>query len=223
MGNTLIPARDIQSRASRKAARVLVRSGYIRDESEFLKAFYEADQSMDAYDMNHLFTDRRIIEKALRHLRIEPAPCVVGLFLTHYRDAVRKQLVPDRRLTRLFRELYDRGFKLGVVSDGTVDEQLEQLVRIGIIRFLRVCVFSEDVEVEKPERLIFEKAAHTVGEDPEKIAMVGDDMKRDVQGAKVLGMRTILLRRGNKEHEHAGPADFVISDLYAIMNILRFE
>ncbi len=72
--------------------------------------------------------------------------------------------------------------------------------RLGIGRFFRVRVFSDEVGVRKPEPDIFEAALAGLGLPPERVVHVGDDVDADIAGAKALGMRAVWFNAGRAGH-----------------------
>ena len=92
----------------------------------------------------------------------------------------------------LLAELTERGFTLGVVSNGcgNVDKLCQDF---GYTPFLSVIVDSRRVGLFKPDPAIFQYAAEKLGRDPGEIMMVGDSFDRDVRPAKQIGMKTAWL------------------------------
>jgi len=109
--------------------------------------------------------------------------------------------------TRLYPEtvavleaLRERGFRLGVVSNGTA----------GIARCLEIAGITERVDFvlvsalvgwEKPAREIFLKGLEAVGLEADEVVFVGDDYEADVRGARAVGMEAVLIARAG------GPAE----------------
>jgi HAD superfamily hydrolase (TIGR01509 family) len=93
---------------------------------------------------------------------------------------------------RLLAELVERGFELGVVSNGcgNVDKLC---VDFGYTPFLSTIVDSRCVGVCKPDPAIFALAAEKIGHEPGEVMMVGDSFERDVVPAKQIGMKTAWL------------------------------
>src|SRR3954462_5595144 len=93
---------------------------------------------------------------------------------------------------RLLADLVERGFALGVVSNGcgNVDKLCADF---GYAPFLSVVVDSRRVGLFKPDPAIFRHAAEKLGRDPGEILMVGDSFDRDVRPAKEIGMKTAWL------------------------------
>jgi putative hydrolase of the HAD superfamily len=86
--------------------------------------------------------------------------------------------------------------KLALVADtrpGTATNVLAQHGLAGLFDYLAI---SEIVGVEKPDPLLFQVALDALGIAPVdygRVAMVGNNLERDVAGAKRLGLATIFL------------------------------
>jgi HAD superfamily hydrolase (TIGR01509 family) len=94
---------------------------------------------------------------------------------------------------QLLAALVERGFELGVVSNGCGN--VEKLCAdFGYTRFLSVIVDSRRVGLFKPDPEIFLHAAQKLGGDPGSMMMVGDSFERDVRPAKKAGMKTAWLQ-----------------------------
>jgi HAD superfamily hydrolase (TIGR01509 family) len=105
-------------------------------------------------------------------------------------------VAPVRKATihnaRLLATLAERGFELGVVSNGCGN--VEKLCAdFGYTPFLSVIVDSRHTGLFKPDPAIFLHAAKKLGVVPETMMMVGDSFERDVVPAKKAGMKTAWL------------------------------
>jgi HAD superfamily hydrolase (TIGR01549 family) len=90
--------------------------------------------------------------------------------------------------------------RIGLVSNGQRD--LEEFARHHGLD-VDVCVGSMAHGRVKPHRSIFEAALSALEAAPDEAAMVGDSYADDIEGARALGMRAILLDRdGLHEGEH---------------------
>jgi putative hydrolase of the HAD superfamily len=94
---------------------------------------------------------------------------------------------------QLLATLVERGFVLGVVSNGcgNVDKLCADF---GYTPFLSVIVDSRRVDLFKPDPAIFLHAAGKLGGDPGTMIMVGDSFDRDILPAKKAGMKTAWLK-----------------------------
>jgi HAD superfamily hydrolase (TIGR01549 family) len=89
-------------------------------------------------------------------------------------------------------ELRRRGLKIGLVSNGQRD--LDEFVLHHDL-VVDAAVGSKAHGRIKPHPSIFESALETLGTTPSETAMVGDSFEDDIEGARALGMRAILLDR----------------------------
>ena len=97
--------------------------------------------------------------------------------------------------------LREHGLRIGLVSNGQRD--LEEFAHHHSLD-VDVCVGSMQHGRVKPHRSIFEAALTSLDAQPGEAAMVGDSLADDIEGARALGMRAILLDR---EGLHVGEAD----------------
>ncbi len=78
--------------------------------------------------------------------------------------------------------------------------------------------------VGKPSRPLFEAAVHSMGLEPEAVAMVGDDLTSDVAGAQTAGSLGILVRTGKFREEQLASSevkpDLVVDSVAALPNLL---
>lgn len=112
-------------------------------------------------------------------------------YLHAYRAAWR--LFPGTR--SLLRDLRAQGYRLGLLTNGTEEQQLDKLARTGLDgAFDAVCV-SERIGFQKPDVRAFRTLADAVGVDPAECLFVGDHPEHDVAGARAAGMRAVLADR----------------------------
>lgn len=99
----------------------------------------------------------------------------------------------------LLATLVERGFELGVVSNGCGN--VENLCAdFGYTPFLSLVVDSRRVGLFKPDPAIYLHAAEKLGGDPATIMMVGDSFERDVVPAKTAALKTAWLEGPSPRH-----------------------
>mgnify|MGYP001085265577 CR=1 FL=1 len=89
----------------------------------------------------------------------------------------------------------NRVHRIGLISNTgrSPGRTLRQLLdKFGIFDFFDATVFSDEVGWLKPDQRIFTAAAEKLGIEIGKIIHIGDDLERDVWGAKQAGMRALL-------------------------------
>lgn len=97
--------------------------------------------------------------------------------------------------------LREHGLRVGLVSNGQRD--LEEFARHHRLD-VDACVGSRAHGKVKPHRSIFEAALAALDAAAPEAVMVGDSYADDIEGARALGMRAILLDR---EGAHVGEPD----------------
>ncbi len=193
VGNTLLDASTLRNIALREAAEYLYQRGLVADPEMFCKAYTKVDRTIEGPSVNHLYSGLEIARRAWVATGLRQTPRSLGAFLAVYRQSVRRGIRRKGNLIRLFRSLHDRGYRIGVLSDGTAVEQMEQLFRLGLIEYVDALVTSEEVGVEKPHPRIYEEALSRLHAKPNETVMVGDDIWRDIAGAQKLGLLAILV------------------------------
>lgn len=88
--------------------------------------------------------------------------------------------------------LQQRGFRLGVVTNRHWGGQLfqEDLQEMGLLRYFDPAhmAISADLGIRKPNPAIFKHALQSLACVPEQAVLIGDSLRSDVVGAKLLGM-----------------------------------
>jgi putative hydrolase of the HAD superfamily len=92
-------------------------------------------------------------------------------------------------------ELRHRGFKLGIVTNGTIVSQRAKLFETGLLAHVDEALISEEEKVAKPDPEIFTRAAEKLGLGVDECAFVGDHPANDIAGAHAAGMRTVWLKK----------------------------
>ncbi|MYD33353.1 MAG: HAD-IA family hydrolase [Acidimicrobiales bacterium] len=86
-------------------------------------------------------------------------------------------------------------------------------------RFLLV-VLAQDVRVAKPDRRIFQITAQRAGCPLAQLLHVGDSLEQDVAGACAAGAHTVWLNREGLSNDTGIKADYEISSLTDLPEIL---
>jgi putative hydrolase of the HAD superfamily len=106
-------------------------------------------------------------------------------------------------------ELRSYSLKIGLVSNGIRD--LSEFVAHHHLD-VDAIVDSRSHGWVKPHPTIFRRALDRLGVSPEEAAMVGDSLAEDVEGARALGLRAVLVDRDCRHSE----VDERVTDLYAL-------
>jgi HAD superfamily hydrolase (TIGR01509 family) len=91
-------------------------------------------------------------------------------------------------------ELKSRGLYLSVVSNIDDDYLVPLVERSGLDNLLDDWTSSEEAQSCKPHARFFEVALEKAGCSADEVLFVGDSPEHDIDGAKSVGMRAVLIR-----------------------------
>ncbi len=113
------------------------------------------------------------------------------------------------------------GCKLGVITNGDSEQQRRKLASTKLAPYFSSIVISGELGVAKPHPEIFQTSLRQLGAEPHQAAYVGDDPKKDVIGAKGVGVCSVFVdRRGRYQGQDHGQ-DFYVDDLATVASLLR--
>jgi HAD superfamily hydrolase (TIGR01509 family) len=109
--------------------------------------------------------------------------------------------------------LRQRGWRIAVLTNGGPSTQSAKVRALGLHELVDHVLYAEEhAPGGKPAAEPFLAALDRLQATPQNAVMVGDDRVNDVEGARAVGMRTILLARGTGS-PHDGGADRVVEEL----------
>jgi putative hydrolase of the HAD superfamily len=188
-------------------------------QERFDRAFYDSDDSLTLEGLDGVSLVDTLNEQVWRVLKglgksdIALQKKIADAFVL---DTVLK--IEENKV--VLRKLKTR-FKLGIISNfyGNLSSICGEL---GLLPLFDVVADSKRVGHIKPSAELFNYALSAVGVQPQQALMVGDSLKRDMQGAKALGMPHVLL--ANRDHPVAAqtccPGDVVIGKLADLLEHL---
>lgn len=88
--------------------------------------------------------------------------------------------------------LQNRGYKLGIITNGKVEHQRYIIDVLGIEKYILETVISDEVGVRKPDSEVFLIMCERLGVTPQESMFVGDHPINDVQASHDLGMITVF-------------------------------
>lgn len=106
----------------------------------------------------------------------------------------RAELVPD--MAKLLHALRRDGKRLALVADTRIGTYQNVLRQHGLYELFDAFAISDEVGAEKPDRRLFLHALHALAipeADWGRVAMVGNNLARDIHGANALGLISIWM------------------------------
>jgi putative hydrolase of the HAD superfamily len=158
--------------------------------------------------------------RALPAGRLEELPQTLAEM---YRGISRRKLklYPHVRATL---DTLRRHFPLAIVSDGQSSWARGELHKVGLTEYFGPIIVSGDHGFRKPDRRLFQYALDGMGVAAEQTLYIGNDMYRDIYGAREMGMQTIMFDsdQGNKQYQDCVP-DHTITDYCDLPAILGVQ
>jgi putative hydrolase of the HAD superfamily len=186
----------------------------------------DGDLTVDAF-----VVDRQWTNEALRGTTIN----LEAIRLAAFQESLRRLGVCDEDLARHLNAFYlERRFSsvdlyddvIPTLNDLAVDHNIGLLSngnsypdRVGLQRYFRAAVFSQDVGAEKPDPAIYLAAQKALPGD--RYVMVGDSLSNDVTGAQAAGWSGVWLNRGGLPQPSAASPDLTTSSLHQLKRWLH--
>ncbi len=114
------------------------------------------------------------------------------------------------------------GLVMAVVSNTFVPGQVldRHMAKLGLLEYFPVRIYSCDVRHRKPHPKIFLTCLKRLGISPQEAVFVGDKLRADIDGAKQVGMVTVLKDpSGTRRHRRIRP-DHRITSLQQLPEII---
>lgn len=201
-----------------------MRHGLTLDESRFEAAVIEAAPILDAaqgdiYDpaIFHRYTE--VIVRAMGGEGPGVAPCAVEVY-EEWATNHHFEMYSD--VPGVLRQIAERGIRIGLISNShrclasfQSHFELEGLISAA--------VSSSQHGYLKPHPSIFQAALQLLAVPADEAIMVGDSLGQDIAGARRVGMRAVLVRRGAADQpfpEEVHPDIPVIHTLDALLPLL---
>jgi len=115
-------------------------------------------------------------------------------------------------------EFLKPNFKLYIITNGFIELQHQKLQNSGIAHLFDDVFISESIGFQKPHIAFFEHILEKTGATKEESLIIGDNMKADIQGAKNIGIASVLY---NPNNENDLEPDYRIDSLLELKGILE--
>jgi HAD superfamily hydrolase (TIGR01662 family) len=112
-----------------------------------------------------------------------------------------------------------RGIRIGLISNShrclvSFQQHFE------LARFITATVSSSQHGYLKPHPSIFQSALHLLGVPAGEAVMVGDSVGQDIEGARRVGMRAVLVRRGAADEPFGRAVDAEVPVIQSLRQLL---
>lgn len=162
-------------------------------------------QYEEAYEFGRTRTKRQLgnvgashnrllyFQKALEYLGINPMPLSLQMYEIYWGTFLEKMSL--REGAEEFLDcMLEHEIRIMICTDLTAHIQHRKIEALGIAEKIDYLVTSEEAGVEKPAPEIFALCLKKLRMSPEEVCLIGDDLHKDVEGARAAGMQAILYR-----------------------------
>lgn len=123
-----------------------------------------------------------------------------------YRETIASALVPVDDTEALLSDLRER-YRLGLLTNGPLVAQRSKLTELGWEPLFDAVVITGQLDAGKPDERAFEAVLAELDVPPAEAVYVGDDIEKDVQGAKQAGLYAVqVLFEGGPDRDPAADA-----------------
>ncbi|MFE5871379.1 HAD family hydrolase [Streptomyces roseifaciens] len=118
--------------------------------------------------------------------------------------------------------LREAGWRLGVVTNGLVDNQTNKLHHAGLNDLVDTVVISDAVKVRKPDARIFRHAIAQLGAVAgPHVVVIGDSLEHDIAGAHATGLTSVWVSHDRPLPDREPHPHHVIHTVTEANGILR--
>ena len=142
------------------------------------------------------------------------------VLLQDYSDRGWEDMALTPHAREVLRDLRLRGLKLGIITNGWSEQQLQAVSGLGLTHLFDDVIVSEAVGLRKPDPAIFRLALSRLNVVADEALYVGDSPENDVAGPQSAGMRAALFPGGHSLPTHIRP-DWVLQDLRGVLELVR--
>ena len=120
-------------------------------------------------------------------------------------------------------EKLQKEYRMAAVTDGQSLWSVPEIKACGIENFFSFVLVSGDYGFRKPDYRLFDMASERLSLAKEEIIFVGNDMYRDVYGAKQAGMKSVFFKSNQGGQNFCGEnPDYIIYDFSQLPDAVEF-
>lgn len=192
--DTLYDTSGFAKLARKAALNVMIDAGLPLDSDE---AYTLLREIIDEYGSNY----GRHFNILTKRVFGEEKPLLIALGMITYHNVKFALLRLFPQTTRTLIYLKEKGYHLGVISNGKTIKQWEKLIRLDLHHFFDEVITSEEGGVEKPDERIFNLAMEKMSCKASNSIMIGNKFNEDIKGALNSGMLAILVNSKLKKED----------------------
>ena len=211
--NTLVDFVNYKTKIMNKVIDVMIENGLQMDKKKAYDLLFKLYKK-SYFESNHIIED--FLKETLGHIDYK----LLGIAVYNYRKLRYKYVKPYKGVRQVLKELKEKNYILGIISDAPKTKAWIRLVTLKIMNYFSYVITLEDTNKRKPNIAPFKLALKKTNLKAEEILFIGDNPNRDIKGAKKIGMKTCLAKYGQflKGNEKA---DYEINNIKDLLKIVK--
>lgn len=163
--------------------------------------------------------NKNVFNRFLNKLQINYTSADIEYLIKIYRNHspsinLYKDVIPTLFILR------NRGYKLGIISDGFKESQRKKISAVGLEKYFEKIILTDELgrEFWKPNEKPFKLMAESFDIDYKDLIYIGDNEAKDFIAPNKLGMKTVKILRKNRIYKDSSNladarAQYTISSL----------
>ena len=143
------------------------------------------------------------------------------VFLTEMSRGISRRRLGLYPFVREVLDILRHRYPLALITDAQSAYARSELHKVGLLGYFDPIIVSGDHGYRKPDRRLFQLALDGMGAAAENALYIGNDMYRDIYGAREAGLTTVMFDsdQGEKIYQDCQP-DYTITDFRDLLPIL---
>jgi putative hydrolase of the HAD superfamily len=214
LDNTLIDFWQMKKKSCDAAARAMIKHGLKANRKKTVREIFHIYDTK-GYEYQEVFTD--LIKKFNKKLDFR----ILGAGVAAYQKVKGEMLFPYPDVKPVLKKLR-RKYKLAIVTDSPRLQPFTRLAALGILQYFDTIVTFDDTHKHKPDLAPFRFLLKKLKLKPNQVMFVGDSPRRDMSGARAVGMVTVFAKYGLIPREREAPkADYTLSSFKDLLQVVR--
>ncbi len=162
---------------------------------DFISLYSDAQKKVKLLTNNQAASHSRLLyfQKMIEHLEHTTNIQEIVILEELYWSTFEKHMIPKKEIFDFIKKCKENGIKTCIVTDLTAGVQFRKMRAIGVDTLTDFVVTSEEAGAEKPHSAVFTLALEKLQLSPSDVIMIGDDTKKDIDGAHTHGIKAYMV------------------------------
>lgn len=117
------------------------------------------------------------------------------------------------------KELYNSGYKLGIISNGDLNQQKQKLKKTELLNYMTVVATASEYTFSKPDTRLYEEVCKKNYIKYDELCYIGNSLDKDIFPCLNLGIKSVWLNRNKEQIDNQSVIQ--INNLEELFNIIK--